>query len=424
MDLRAQAELSAEDLEQLKAAIEGSLDFEAQPMVLLKHKGSVLSKIYAKLNKKDVFVQYLVTLCSNESAKCRQFAMYAFEILSEMHLSSEELSGAKGQFMQIFERALQDSEIAVRVAALKAISAFVSGIDDSSVAIEFAPVLALLLNVIVEALHQDEDQGRQALESLCELTSAHPECWKTETSKLLNVTSQVAQQKTFEDGTRSAAIEVVLALSEKMAAPIRKAPETKSVLYPTLVQMLMEVTSDDAEWQQEAEDYQNLGTDPVSTAQSSIQRLSTDLGEKTTLVCCQPIITEAVRSQAPLQRQAGYKLLGLIAETCRESFAKNLNEAMQMATAGVQDSEKVVRYAALGSLAALLEYLSPYVQVKFHAELMPVLGRLMVEEPSLKMQTQATRTVHAFCQGLLTFDEEDEEAINVNGKDIMSNYAA
>ena len=95
LDLRAKAELSAADLEQLKSAIESSLDFEAQPMVLLKRKGDVLSKIYTKLDKKDVFVQYLVTLCANESAKCRQFAMYVFEILSEMHLTGEELSGAK-----------------------------------------------------------------------------------------------------------------------------------------------------------------------------------------------------------------------------------------------------------------------------------------------------------------------------------------
>ena len=95
-----------------------------------------------------------------------------------------------------------------------------------------------------------------------------------------------------------------------------------------------------------------------------------------------------------------------------------------MACAGVKDSNLRVRYAALGSLASLMEHLSPYVQVKFHADLMPKLGRLMVEEPTLKMQTQATRSVLSFCQGLLTFDEEDEEAINVNGKDIMSNYTS
>ena len=55
--------------------------------------------------------------------------------------------------------------------------------------------------------------------------------------------------------------------------------------------MLMEVTTDEAEWLQEADDYENLGTNPVSTAQSSIYRLAADLGEKTTLACCQPIIT-------------------------------------------------------------------------------------------------------------------------------------
>ena len=54
--------------------------------------------------------------------------------------------------MQIFEQALQDSDILVRVAASKAISSFISGIDDSTVALEFAAVLPALMNVIVEAL--------------------------------------------------------------------------------------------------------------------------------------------------------------------------------------------------------------------------------------------------------------------------------
>jgi len=48
-------------------------------------------------------------------------------------------------------------------------------------------------------------------------------------------------------------------------------------------------------------------------------------------------------------------IIGLIAETCKESYAKNLNEAMQMATAGVRDADKKVRYAALGSLSSLME---------------------------------------------------------------------
>jgi len=64
------------------------------------------------------------------------------------------------------------------------------------------------------------------------------------------------------------------------------------------------------------------------------------------------------------------------------------------------------------------------VQVKYHTELMPVLGKLMIEEPTLKMQTQATRSVLAFCAGLLSFDEDDEEETKVSGKEIMSQYAS
>ena len=180
--------------------------------------------------------------------------MYVFEILSEMHLTSEELSASKDQFQQIFDSALQDSEILVRVAALKAVSAFIGGIDDSAIALTFSPVLPHLLNVIVEALNEDEDQGRQALESLDELTRAHPECWKTETSKLITVITQVVSQKTFEDGTRATAIEVILSLSSQMPAPIRKAAQTKAELFPALASMLMEITEDDAEWLAEVED--------------------------------------------------------------------------------------------------------------------------------------------------------------------------
>ena len=216
----------------------------------------------------------------------------------------------------------------------------------------------------------------------------------------------------------------MLSLSSEMSAPIRKAPETKTQLYPALIGMLMEVTTDDAEWLTEAEDIENFETNPASTAKSSIERLSADLGEKTTLACCQPIIAEAVRADEAVRKQAGYTLLGLIAETCQESFEKNLNEAMQMATAGVQDASQRVRYAGLGALASLMENLSPSVQLKFHQDLMPTLGRLMVEEPSLKMQTQATRSVLSFCKGLLSVDENDEEETKVSGKDIMLQYSS
>ena len=49
--------------------------------------------------------------------------------------------------------------------------------------------------------------------------------------------------------------------------------------------MLMEVEKDDTVWTETEEDADNVGKDPVSTATSSLSRLSEDLGGKTALAC-------------------------------------------------------------------------------------------------------------------------------------------
>jgi len=102
LDSRAQTELGPQDLENLRNALLESINLEKQPLTLLKRKGDVLSKIYAKLNKTEMLLAYLVQLADHQDGKVRQFAMYVFEILSEVHLSSAQLTGSKNEFMTIF----------------------------------------------------------------------------------------------------------------------------------------------------------------------------------------------------------------------------------------------------------------------------------------------------------------------------------
>mmetsp|Transcript_5143 Transcript_5143/g.3605 ORF Transcript_5143/g.3605 Transcript_5143/m.3605 type:complete len:117 (+) Transcript_5143:539-889(+) len=116
--------------------------------------------------------------------------------------------------MQIFEKALVDREISVRVAALKAITAFFNGIDDQDVVLSFISVMPKLLSIVVETLKENETHGRTALESMEDLTKNHPEIWKGNTAQLVNVISQVMTTKDFDEGTRAAASEIVAALSE------------------------------------------------------------------------------------------------------------------------------------------------------------------------------------------------------------------
>ena len=133
----------------------------------------------------------------------------------------------------------------------------------------------------MEALKENEEQGRLALESMQELTNSFPEIWKQAVAQLVNVISQVIMQKSFEDGTRSAATEVILALSSQMPASLRKLEETRILFLPALVQMLTEVEEDEQTWAESTEEKEAVSnTDPHNVAINAINCISNDLGEK------------------------------------------------------------------------------------------------------------------------------------------------
>ena len=113
-------------------------------------------------------------------------------------------------------------------------------------------------------------------------------------------------------------------------------------------------------------------------------------------------------------------LMGLIAEACKTSMMKNMNEAMKLACSGLVDANPRVRYAGLTCLALLLTEFSPKTQKKFHGDLMPVLIQMMTNESLIKLQTQAVSTVINFVKGLT--QEDDEEGSNTTG--VLEIYSA
>jgi hypothetical protein len=115
--------------------------------------------------------------------------MYVFEVLSDCHLTPEQLSTNKDGFMTIFSKTLTDREVTVRVAALKATTSFLTSLDDSDMVMAYQGIIPQILNTVVDALKEDEDQGRLALESMNDLTNIHPEIWRNATNQLVNVVS-------------------------------------------------------------------------------------------------------------------------------------------------------------------------------------------------------------------------------------------
>lgn len=98
--------VSDTDFELMKQAVLNSLDFKTQPILLLKRKGDVISKIYSLQGKNEDLLTLLVQWAQSEDVVSKQFAMYVFEILSECHLQPEQLKKHKTSFFTIFEQSL------------------------------------------------------------------------------------------------------------------------------------------------------------------------------------------------------------------------------------------------------------------------------------------------------------------------------
>ena len=134
-----------------------------------------------------------------------------------------------------------------------------------------------ILDVVIEVLRSDEDMGKASLESMIELTQTHGEIWSGVMPKLLYVTSQVVQNKSFEDSTRQSALEIVSSLAEAVPTMVRKfGSELKQHLFPALMHMLAEPTHQDdmAAWEAEIEEEVAARNDPASVAAETISRIS------------------------------------------------------------------------------------------------------------------------------------------------------
>ena len=79
---------------------------------------------------------------------------------------------------------------------------FLSMFEDEDQVLQYAPNMTNLLDIIVEVLQADEEQGKESLEALIELTNLFGEIWNDCAQKLIFVCSEVMKNRDFEDGTR------------------------------------------------------------------------------------------------------------------------------------------------------------------------------------------------------------------------------
>jgi len=95
------------------------------------------------------------------------------------------------------------------VAGLKALTSFLGCLDDETNVMGYKQMMGKLIDIVIQVLQSNEDEGRASLQSLIDLTGAYVEVWSGEIKKLIFVCSEIMKTTTFEQGTRSAALQII-----------------------------------------------------------------------------------------------------------------------------------------------------------------------------------------------------------------------
>ena len=373
----------------------------------------ILARFFIYNNRQQELLGKLVGWSEDANPQLRIFSMTAFERLAEVHLESKFILAECNSFMQVFAKTLQDPDLNVKIASLKATAIFLCSIDDEELVMKFQEAVGVMVQILIEALKHSEEDGRVAMDSLITLTQTQPDIWMKNISQVVVVCSEIAANQAFENSTRTSAIDIVLTVCNENPGKMRKVAEMKAAFFPVLMNMLTEVENreDLVAWNKDEEDEVSKN-DPYTTALDSISRMSLSLSGQAMLVISEAIITTFIHHADWRFKQAALMCLGMMAQGSKEAFKKKgtIDGIIKLMLPLFDDPHVRVRYAGVTALALFATELKPKFGKNYH-ELYMTKSVAAMDDPSIRMQTQGCSSITNFCRGILE-NEEGEKMFN------------
>jgi len=138
--------------------------------------------------------------------------------------------------------------IQIKLAALNATIAFLLVIEDPQQMAVFGDLLPHMLQIIAMALNsQDEDSARDAISAFIDLAESTPKFLKRSLDTLIPAMVQITSTNSVEDSTRHLAVELLITLTEKAPAMIRKYKGFVESVYPACWSLMVDI-EDDSDW--------------------------------------------------------------------------------------------------------------------------------------------------------------------------------
>lgn len=230
-------QLSNEKLEYIVRSVQASMGAE-RPLMFLRRCCDILVKIYNQIGQQKELIGLIQALAGQEADNMKLTLYYLIEISCECSFDDELHLQHASSLDTIFQRGLGDASNAVKVAAFKTLTIFLSSIGEEKVVKKFESVLQLLISKAIELIKFDQESGVTAVESLNELIETHPKFVKSVLPELLTIFTEIMDARGLLINLRTTSMYGVLMLCMNHSASVRKNQYFKTHMVPSYLRML------------------------------------------------------------------------------------------------------------------------------------------------------------------------------------------
>jgi len=336
-------------------------------------------------------------------------------VLAEV--AGEQVRGSLKDFLGLFRKTLQDTEMEVCFLTIVAMTHFVQRCGSDEVNL-FQQLVPLVLVKVEQIAALDQDKAVVAIDIFDELIEAEVAIVVPHIKPMVELCLRLAQDKEdkVEDALKIKAVTFLGRLTR-----LKKKTIVKHKLYLPMIQVMFEVMTKQEVDEDDPEEEDEDDDSPALAASQSLDMLALNLPPEKYISALLAQVQPALESPSQQVQRAAYQAVAVSAEGCQEHIrTKYLPSMLAIMSRGIAHPAPCVRNAALYMLGQFSEFIQP--EISNHApDILPVLLAHMDEAfRHLKPGDKESSTLSRIFYALETFCENLEDKLVPHLELIMS----
>ncbi|PPJ57756.1 hypothetical protein CBER1_00214 [Cercospora berteroae] len=302
--------------------------------------------------------------------------------------------------IQVFQKGIKDEDMKVRIATMKAFSAFFQSLNKKAQPKYYGLIPDILGTLVPLKEARDSEGLTEALMAVIELAEVASKAFKGVFGPLVTVTIEMIADKELDDQARQNALELMATFADYNPKLCKSDKNYINDMVTQCLSMMTDVGQDDddaEEWNaQEDVDFDESDSNHVAGEQT-MDRLANKIGGKDLLPPTFTWLPRMLQSNNWRDKHAALMCISAISEGCADIMENELDQVLQLLLPTLRDVHPRVRWAACNALGQMSTDFKGTMQTKYHGIVLPALIETL-GAPEPRVQSHAAAALVNFCE--------------------------